>query len=326
MVVEQTLNPEWDDALMFDLAIDPFRQIATAERESGKEAGKEAGYLEGMNIGRSKGWEIGLELGYIHNFAKGILDHYQQLHPEINASDPQSLSLHESEDSMTGGKCNNSEFNNFQPKTGSENRSNHRLERCLTLSRDIVKMINEVPDPDILLSQIDGKRGEELENADSATINSSCSETSCSDNYETCAPQSAVDVSGAGTSNISHGENNNEATASREAGVIGSTAMFDVSSSLQRIRAKFKLLCVLLRTRQKFELKKVLETQTIVGENNDLAEMYTRNEIDLASDKKTDKGEQNKSIIQTPDNHLFSESQAEKDSKSNNENAIESEW
>jgi hypothetical protein len=40
--------------------------------------------------------------------------------------------------------------------------------------------------------------------------------------------------------------------------VVHSMAMLDISSSLERIRIKFKLLCTLLKTKQSFELKHVL--------------------------------------------------------------------
>jgi hypothetical protein len=36
--------------------------------------------------------------------------------------------------------------------------------------------------------------------------------------------------------------------------------MLDVSASLERIRSKFRLLCILLRTEQSFDLRRVLES------------------------------------------------------------------
>ena len=43
-------------------------------------------------------------------------------------------------------------------------------------------------------------------------------------------------------------------------------AMLNVSASLERIRAKFKLLCILLRTKQSFNLRRVLELGSRSGE------------------------------------------------------------
>lgn len=183
----------WDDEL-FDNVIDPFQDIAIMERQAGRVAGSRAGYVEGHGIGRSKGWEIGLELGYIISFARAILDGYHQ-HQNDNVSE-------------------------------TESRSHHRLDRCLVLARELIKMVHEFPDPDSLLQNNDSDVMQQLEAA-----------------------------TGEGK-DANHNNSETDTVASKTS---------DVSSSIQRIRAKFKLFCVLLKTQQPFDLKRVLEVKESIG-------------------------------------------------------------
>jgi hypothetical protein len=52
----------------------------------------------------------------------------------------------------------------------------------------------------------------------------------------------------------------NDAVATRTGGHATTNTIIDVSAPLERIRAKFKLLCTLLRTERSFDLGKVLES------------------------------------------------------------------
>lgn len=180
---------DWDNSL-FDDVIDPFQQIAISERAQGQEAGRRAGYLDGRDIGRTKGWEIGLELGYIHAFANNFIDGCRKR--EQNTKEQTDT--------------------NQEERSKSADRGNHRLDRCLTVSRELIDLVNCFPDPDELLAQ----------RTDIAEID-------------------AIELSGRDDSKIAP-----------------DTSRVDVTSSLQRIRAKFKLLLVLLRTRTPLDLKRLL--------------------------------------------------------------------
>ncbi|KAL3781642.1 hypothetical protein ACHAWO_001918 [Cyclotella atomus] len=180
---------DWDNSL-FDDVIDPFQQIAISERAQGQEAGRRAGYLDGRDIGRTKGWEIGLELGYIHAFANNFIDGCRKR--EQNTKEQTDT--------------------NQEERSTSADRGNHRLDRCLTVSRELIDLVNCFPDPDELLAQ----------RTDIAEID-------------------AIELSGRDDSKIAP-----------------DTSRVDVTSSLQRIRAKFKLLLVLLRTRTPLDLKRLL--------------------------------------------------------------------
>jgi len=222
----------WDDALLFEVAVDPFQQIAKSGREEGRAAGRRDGYLEGVNIGRSKGWEIGLELGYIHDFVQGILDGYQ---PRMGHQQPQRTSLTSQPLRQSKQKIDG----NISQEP--EHRTSHRLERCLTLARDLVKMINEFPDPDTLLSQNNGD-----------SVNSTINNTNKEENEDN-EDGKATDAFGKGDASMTSNP----------------AAMLDISASLERIRAKFKLLCVLLRTKHQFDLKNVLDSGSGPGNGRD---------------------------------------------------------
>lgn len=174
----------WNDSL-FDDVIDPFQQIAISERGDGQEAGRRAGYLEGRDIGRSKGWEIGLELGYIHSFASNLLAGHNQREQIKYASTP-------------------------------GDRSNQRLDRCMTISKELIDLVNSFPNPDELLAQ-------------NANITNNIDAIKASEDDAT-----------------------NDSAADQDA------SLTDVTSSLQRIRAKFKLLLVLMRTNTPLDLKRLL--------------------------------------------------------------------
>ncbi|KAL7538689.1 hypothetical protein ACHAXR_008742 [Thalassiosira sp. AJA248-18] len=231
---------EWDDALLFEVAVDPFQQIATSGREEGRAAGLRNGYLEGVNIGRSKGWEIGLELGYIHDLCEGILDGYQQAPGRQTPVTPQ----------CDGNK----------PQKPPVHRTSHRLERCLALARDLVKIINEFPDPDTLLSP-NGIIKSEQEKHEAAASNDECCISNGNDKQ--CEANSSDGTSCKASTDCHTANMENKATdalfGKEKASLISNPAtLLDVSVSLERIRAKFKLLCVLLRTKQPFDLKTML--------------------------------------------------------------------
>lgn len=246
---------DWDDALLFEVAVDPFQKIATSAREEGRTAGLRNGYLEGVNIGRSKGWEIGLELGYFHDFAQGILD-----------------------------ECTKNLIHDQQQKSekphNPEHRASHRFERCMTLSRDLVQMINGFPDPDLLLSQNEGDR--EVSTANESTKNDNLGAASdgdcCNNDDNHCSEKSSHNSCCKSNSNVEStdcqatDEGNTPGTLNfrNDKELMGSNpaAMLDISSSIERIRAKFKLLCVLLKTKQPFDLKKVLELGDGSGVDN----------------------------------------------------------
>ena len=221
---------------LFDDIIDPFEQIASSEREKGRQAGRASGYVEGRDIGLSKGWEIGLELGYIYGLASKLIDgflNYQQQDQQSNAP----LDADEEEHSITSsGRCNN-----------------QRLDRCLTIARELMDMIDAFPDPDELLKQspdisekIDPVKDSQKDNATTADETQSKS-----DGQDTIQDQLQND-----SESINHND----------------TSIPDVTASLQRIRSKFKLLLVLLRTSTPLDLKRLLnpnERDNRIQDGND---------------------------------------------------------
>jgi hypothetical protein len=234
MVNQEKTNPmtdtystavDWSDSL-FDQVVDPFEQIAASERRNGQVAGRRAGYLEGRDIGRSKGWEIGLELGYIHSFASGLLDGCQEHTQQANVHTDSDESL-------------------------PTDRSNKRLDRCLAISRELIDMVNQFPDPDTLLQNYDmdnirstKKNGEEGVSPDQESL--------CSDDEKRTSKESEMSVH---------------------------VSSADVTFSLQRIRAKFKLLLVLLKAKCPLDLKRLLntnnssdQTESRNVDNNQIAE------------------------------------------------------
>eukprot|EP00956_Cyclotella_meneghiniana_P023972 scaffold47634_cov32-Cyclotella_meneghiniana.AAC.5 len=225
----------WNSDTLFDDVIDPFEQIASSEREKGRQAGRASGYVEGRDIGLSKGWEIGLELGYIHGLAGQLIDgflNYQQ-QQQSNAT----LDADEEEHSITSsGRYNN-----------------QRLDRCLTISRELMDMIDSFPDPNELLKQesnisekIHSVKDSHKDNA--TTVDETQSK---SDGHDTIQDQ---------LQNDSESVNHND------------TSIPDVTALLQRIRAKFKLLLVLLRTNTPLDLKRLLnphERDNQIQDGND---------------------------------------------------------
>ena len=240
-----TTTAEWDDALLFEVAIDPFQQIAISGKEEGRQAGLRDGYNEGINIGRSKGWEIGLELGYMHDFSQGILDGYLKKSSCSGDSDDGVDPSH------TKTKLQESAKQQTQHTTEHKTRS-HRLERCLTLARDLVDMINKFPDPDILLSQdqaYDSMKST-IENDEVSPTENDC----CTNNTD----GQSTDDSCYNINEVGNKDDNVKILATPKED-SKQMAMLDISTSLERIRAKFKLLCVLLKTKQSFDLKTVLD-------------------------------------------------------------------
>jgi hypothetical protein len=222
-----TADHYWDDALLYRVAVDPLEQIATSGRDEGRTAGLRDGYLGGLDIGTSKGWEIGLELGYYHSFARGISDGIRERMMPV------------------------------QQQQRQQQRTAHRSERCRTLAGDISRMIDAFPNPDSLLSLDDNRPGlarhavGRVGRAHDTAAAAASSSSSSSD-----GGLSARD----GDAMIGSSSDCDEA-AMPASGIDPVTAtMLDVSASLERIRSKFRLLCILLRTEQSFDLRRVLES------------------------------------------------------------------
>ena len=236
---------EWDDALLFEVAIDPFQQIAISGKEEGRQAGLCDGYNEGVNIGRSKGWEIGLELGYIHDFSQGILDGYLKKKSCCSGGGDEGDQVQTSSQESTP---------QHQPQHTTEHRTrSHRLERCLTLARDLIDMIDKFPDPDTLLSQnqvYDSMKSDIVEAEEVSPTKKDCC-TKITDGQCTTADDSCCRKE-----EDSNDDKQMQAAPREDSKQM---AMLDISTSLERIRAKFKLLCVLLKTKQSFDLKTVLD-------------------------------------------------------------------
>jgi hypothetical protein len=152
-----------------------------------------------------------------------------------------------------------------------QHRTAHRTERCRILAGDISRMIDEFPDPDGLLGsggsarrRTNEEEGEEIQfsrrvrtgrghcASSSSTSDEGCSDDGCSDDGP-CSSTRKKSMDEAVGKRPSCGVNLEGPSA---------TAAVDVSAVMERIRAKFKLLCTLLRTKQSFDLGKVLESGT----------------------------------------------------------------
>ena len=240
---ETAMSADWDDALLFEVAVDPFQKIAISGREEGRIAGLRDGYLEGMNIGRSKGWEIGLELGYINNFARGILDGYKKKSPDCkHEHQPSSLNTVSSQS-----------IQQTPPKL--EQRTSHRLVRCLTLAQDLVDLIDKFPDPDLLLSQ------NEVEDTNEDTYDVEKSMNNKESNVKACCNNTDSGCNSKPHMHSQSEEKDNKARNHEKSNPYPKQQpMLDVTTAIERIRSKFKLLCVLLKTKQSFDLKSVLES------------------------------------------------------------------
>ncbi len=179
--------------------IDPFHEISQSSKQAGRLAGRTASFREGQSIGRTKGWDVGLELGYMSSFCSEILIGLKK----------QQQHQHDTKDESNNDDEGNNSDSNKQALQKSSNRTHSRFDRCTTLARDVVTLINEFPSPQHLLhNQLDVVDKEQ--------------------------PDS-----------------------------------LDISASIQRIRAKFKLLSVLLKTGQSFDLKRILELKGENDEGND---------------------------------------------------------
>ena len=222
-----------DDAIIIDndpfsslTLLDPSHAISQSSKEAGRIAGRTASFNEGQSIGRTKGWEVGLELGYMSNFCKEILNglkttqqqQQQRLGMQQQQNDGQSANNIDNDDnddeSTSDGREN---MQQSTQKSSSSIRMNSRLDRCTTLARDIVTLIQDFPPPEQLLYP------QEDDNNDGDIV--------ADESHQQLDPTTNAKAS----------------------------AALDISTSIQRIRAKFKLLCVLLKTSQSFDLKQILE-------------------------------------------------------------------
>ena len=221
----------WDDDLLYRVAVDPFELIATSGRDEGRTAGLRDGYHEGLDIGTSKGWEIGLELGYYHSFARRISDGIRERRSSSSSS----------RTTMMPG----------QQQQRQQQRTAHRSERCRTLAGDISRMIDEFPDPDSLLSLDDTRPGGLARHAGgkAGRGRGTAVASSSSDGGLSARDGDAM-----------IGSSDCDEAAMSTSGIDTVATTLDVSASLERIRSKFKLLCILLRTEQSFDLRRVLES------------------------------------------------------------------
>lgn len=230
-LLSSSSSPDDDDAIIIDndpfsslTLLDPSHAISQSSKEAGRIAGRTASFNEGKSIGRTKGWEVGLELGYMFNFCVGILNglkttqQQQRLGMQQQQSDGQSFNNIDNDDnddeSTSDGREN---MQQSTQKSSSSIRMNSRLDRCTTLARDIVTLIQDFPPPEQLLYP------QEDDNNDGDIV--------ADESHQQLDPTTNAKAS----------------------------AALDISTSIQRIRAKFKLLCVLLKTSQSFDLKRILE-------------------------------------------------------------------
>jgi len=240
----ESRTAEWDDDLFFSECVDPFAKVALAAREDGRAAGLRDGYLDGLILGRTKGWEIGLELGYVGAFAEGILRGYERA-------------------VSSGGDGTG---------RGGRQRTSHRTERCLTLARELVKLVEEFPEPEELLGGSEDNRGDHRRSSDTA---------------EDWVKSPASDDAAGRSSGAS------DTPSSPPASDTAASDQFDVTDHLQRIRSKFKLFCVLLKTDRPYDLKSVLERggrdeKKGVGERQDGPEEAARRKVPIAEATESD--------------------------------------
>ncbi|EJK58648.1 hypothetical protein THAOC_21209 [Thalassiosira oceanica] len=121
-------------------------------------------------------------------------------------------------------------------------RTSHRTERCLALARELVELVEEFPEPEELLGE------------GSVDTHGDADDRGPADSAEESIESPAADVSAGRSSDSS-----DTPSGGPPAGDAASSDRFDVTDHLQRIRSKFKLFCVLLRTDRPYDLKSVLE-------------------------------------------------------------------
>ena len=225
----------WDDALLYQVAVDPFQQTAISGKEDGRAAGLNDGYFEGVTIGRSKGWEVGLELGYIYEFSREI----------VVESRKELTSSHEALDHNL-------------PQNQDCGMQSHRWRRCIQLANDLTHMIDEFPDPDALLCV---EKNSEHASTDESNKKQNAEQTlddgASGTNYEHSSESCATCNDKVQEAETHHFLGKTNSTKDPTAAEVASK--LDISSPLERIRARFKLLCTLLKTKQSFDLKNVLE-------------------------------------------------------------------
>jgi len=215
-----------DDPFSSLSLLDPSHEISQSSKEAGRIAGRTASFNEGRSIGRTKGWEVGLELGYVFNFCSELLNGLklqQQREIQQRNDEQQSSNIDNGDDDNDDGNKNGGHMQQSarnKSSSSSSNRTTSRLDRCSTLARDIVTLIEDFPPPQHLLDNLD----DDDDDDDVATENNQPSE-----------------------------------------------AKLDISTSIQRIRAKFKLLSVLLKTGQSYDIKRILELKGVRSDerNND---------------------------------------------------------
>jgi hypothetical protein len=194
--------------------IDPIEVISHQSKLQGRIAGSKSGYYEGYSIGITKGWEIGLELGYMLNFCSDILStsgtQQQQDDEHEQAEQKKSTATITSKRRMN----NNSNISNKSSSSSS------RLDRCKSLANDIIRLIDEFPTPQHLFH--DNHTTSAAMMYDQQT------------QQDQSIPTAKTTINGAATANT------NTAAAA--------LTQFDIASSIQRIRSKFKLLSVLLKS------------------------------------------------------------------------------
>lgn len=183
------------------------------------------GQIAGRRAGYSEGRDIGRSKAWEIGLELGYIHSFAR-HVLKNVHQQRLDQINSSD----GGTTRNTDPND---------RFSKRLNRCLAISQELKTLINQFPDPDSLFDRYQNI----ADNIDSNKKKF----------YDTSTDHFAAYSDEGGTLSNDH-ESISSETGANVADVE------DVTSSLQRIRAKFKLLLVLLSTTRPFGLKRLLDT------------------------------------------------------------------
>ena len=119
---------------------------------------------------------------------------------------------------------------------------------------DLVYLIDKFPDPDVLLAQ------NEVEDTNKDTYDEDKSMNNKESNVNTCCNNTDSGCNSKPHMHSQSEEKDNKARNHEKSNPYPKQQpMLDVTTAIERIRSKLKLLCVLLKTKQSFDLKSVLE-------------------------------------------------------------------
>mmetsp|Transcript_17315 Transcript_17315/g.28456 ORF Transcript_17315/g.28456 Transcript_17315/m.28456 type:complete len:312 (+) Transcript_17315:98-1033(+) len=225
------LPPSSPDAITIDddpfsslTLLDPSHEISQSSKEAGRIAGRTSSFNEGRSIGRTKGWEVGLELGYMSSFCAEILTGLKTTQQQQRLSSMQEQSDDQSSNIDIADNDDESasggSSSNMQQSAQNKSSSTSSSNRMNSRLDRCTTLAREIV---TLIKDFP-------------------------------PPQHLLYPQDDSDDDVVAGDSRQQLDSTTKV-----AAALDISTSIQRIRAKFKLLCVLLKTSQSFDIKRILE-------------------------------------------------------------------